>query len=47
MVHNAGLRFEVSFDRYFEVDQVAYRTIMRLDGEVQDAAAYGIYQRTS
>lgn len=47
MVHNAGLRFEVSFDRYFEVDQVAYRLIMRLDGEVQDAGAYGIYQRTS
>lgn len=47
MVHNAGVRFESSFDRYFEVDQVAYRLIMRLDGEVQDLNAYGIYQRTS
>lgn len=47
IVHNAGLRFEVSFDRYFEVDQVAYRLIMRLDGQVQDTAAYGLYQRTS
>jgi HK97 family phage major capsid protein len=47
MVHEAGLRFEVSFERYFEVDQVAYRLIWRLDGEVQDANAYGVYQRTS
>ena len=47
MIHDAGLRFEVSFERYFEVDQVAYRLIWRLDGEVQDANAYGVYQRTS
>jgi len=31
----------------FEVDQVAYRLIMRLDGAVQDPSAYGLYQRTS
>ena len=47
MIHDAGLRSDVSFERYFDVDQVAYRLIWRLDGEVQDANAYGVRQRTS
>jgi HK97 family phage major capsid protein len=47
IVHEAGLRFESSYDYAFNTDQTAYRQILRLDGEVQDTAAYGLYQRTS
>jgi HK97 family phage major capsid protein len=47
IVHEAGLRFESSYDYAFNTDQTAYRQILRLDGEVQDSAAYGIYQRSS
>ncbi len=47
IVHEAGLRFESSYDYAFNTDQTAYRQILRLDGEVQDTAAYGVYQRSS
>jgi HK97 family phage major capsid protein len=47
IIHNAGLRFEASYERYFENDATAYRLIFRADGQVQDAAAYGIYKCTA
>jgi HK97 family phage major capsid protein len=42
-VHDAGLRFERSDQRYFDSNQVGFRAIWRLDGKVLDGNAFAKY----
>jgi HK97 family phage major capsid protein len=46
LVHDAGMRWERSDDRFFDTDQVGFRAAWRVDGRVLDSKAFVKYAAT-